>query len=573
MNRRFMISVLRTAALALAALLPIGSSARAQKPQQYDLVIRNGVIYDGTGAKPLRGDLGIRGDTISAVGDLRGAVGKIEIDARGLAVAPGFINMLSWATESLLHDGRSQGDIRQGVTLEVFGEGWSMGPLSERMKKDVIDRQADIRFDIPWTTLMEYLEHLERRGVSPNVASFVGATTIRIHEIGYEDRPPTPAELKTMRELVRREMEAGALGIGSSLIYAPAFYAETEELIELCKVASEYGGMYISHMRSEGNRLLQSLDELIHISREANLPAEIYHLKAAGRDNWQKLDEVVKRVEAARAEGLRITADMYTYTAGSTGLNGTMPPWVQEGGLRRWIERMQDPKIRKRLAREMRTPTDEWENMNLAVGSPDNILLVGFSNPDLKHLTGKTLAEVARRRGRSPEETAMDLVIEDHSRVQAVYFMMSEENVRKKCKLPWVSLGSDAGSMAPEGAFLKSSTHPRAYGNFARFLGKYVRDEKLLPVEEAVRRMTSLPAGNLGIERRGQLKPGYYADVVMFDPATIQDHATFEQPHQYATGMVHVLVNGVQVLKDGGHTGAKPGRVVRRSGSPRRAGT
>lgn len=533
---------------------------------EYDVVIRGGTIYDGSGSPPFVGDVAIRGDTIAAVGSVGDARGRVEINAAGLAVAPGFINMLSWATESLIADGRSQSDIRQGVTLEVFGEGWSMGPLNERMKREMLERQGDIKYDIPWTTLGEYLEYLVRRGVSTNVASFVGATTIRIHVLGYENRPPTPEELERMRQLVRQAMEEGALGVGSSLIYAPAFYASTDELIELCKVATEYGGLYISHIRSEGNRLLEAIDELIRIAREAKIPAEIYHLKAAGRANWPKLEEAIRRIEAARAEGLRITANMYPYTAGATGLNAAMPPWVQEGGHRAWIERLKNPAIRERVKREMRTPTDQWENLYLMAGSPENVLLVGFKNEALKPLTGKTLAEVARLRGKSPEDTIIDLVIEDDSRVDTVYFLMSEENVKRQIALPWVSFGSDAESLAPEGVFLKSNPHPRAYGTFARVLGRYVRQEKVIPLEEAIRRMTSLPAENLKLDRRGRLKVGYFADVVVFDPAKIQDHATYERPHQYATGVLHVFVNGVQVLKDGEHTGATPGRVVRGPG-------
>jgi N-acyl-D-amino-acid deacylase len=532
----------------------------------YDVVIRGGTIYDGSGSPPFVGDLAIRGDTIAAIGSLGNARGRVEIDAAGLAVAPGFINMLSWATESLIADGRSQSDIRQGVTLEVFGEGWSMGPLNEAMRREILERQGDIKYEIPWTTLGEYLEYLVRRGVSTNVASFVGATTVRIHVLGYENRPPTPEEMERMRQLVRQAMEEGALGVGSSLIYAPAFYASTEELIELCKVAAEYGGMYISHIRSEGNRLLEAIDELIRIAREAKIPAEIYHLKAAGRANWPKLDEAIRRIEAARAQGLRITANMYPYTAGATGLDAAMPPWVQEGGHRAWIERLKNPAIRQRVTREMRTPTDRWENLYLMAGSPENVLLVGFKNEALKPLTGKTLAEVARLRGRSPEDTIIDLVIEDDSRVGAVYFLMSEENVRKQIALPWMSFGSDAESLAPEGVFLKANPHPRAYGTFARVLGRYVREEKIIPLEEAIRRMTSLPAENLKLDRRGRLKVGYFADVVVFDPAKVQDHATYERPHQYATGVIHVFVNGVPVLRNGEHTGATPGRVVRGPG-------
>ncbi|HEV3021821.1 MAG TPA: D-aminoacylase, partial [Pirellulales bacterium] len=523
-----------------------------------------GTLYDGTGGKGVVGDLAINGDSIAKLGDLGDAVGTAEIDAEGLAVAPGFINMLSWATESLLADGRSQSDIRQGVTLEVFGEGWSMGPLSDTMRADVIKSQGDIKYDVTWTTLGEFLDHLAGRGISPNIASFVGATTVRIHELGYQDRRPNPRELERMRALVRREMKAGALGVGSSLIYAPAFYADTHELVELCKAAAEYDGLYISHIRSEGNRLLESVDELLQIAREAKIRAEIYHLKAAGRANWPKHENVVARIEAARAEGLAINADMYTYTAGGTGLNAAMPPWVQEGGLERWRERLQEPKTRARVIREMRTPTDKWENLLLAAGSPEQVLLVGFKSETLKPLTGRTLAEVAAQRGTSPEETAINLVVEDESRIETIYFLMDEANVKKNVALPWVSFCSDSESLAPEGAFLKSMPHPRAYGSFARLLGKYVRDEQVLPLETAIHKLTALPAANLGIERRGTLAPGYFADVVVFDPATIADHATYAEPHQYATGVRHVLVNGVSVLRDRKHSGAKPGRVVRR---------
>jgi N-acyl-D-amino-acid deacylase len=526
------------------------------------VIIRGGTVYDGSGSPGARTDVAIQGDRIVKIGDLSSAKAKREIDATNLAVSPGFINMLSWATTSLLADGRSQADIRQGVTLEVFGEGMSMGPLNARMKKNLLEHQGDITYDIPWTTLGEYLEHLVERGVSCNVASFLGATTVRIHVLGYEDRAPTAVELDKMRQIVRDSMREGALGIGSSLIYAPAFYAKTDELVALCEVAAKYDGMYISHMRSEGNRLVEAVEELIHISRAAGLPAEIYHLKAAGKENWHKRDRVIELVEKARASGQRITADMYLYTAGSTGLNGTMPPWVQEGGLQRWIERIRDPATRKRVAQEMRTPTDDWENLLLAAGTPENVLLVGFNSQPLKHLTGKTLAEVAARRGTPPEETAMDLVIEDNSRVDTVYFMMDEDDVRKNVALPWVSFGSDASSPAAEGAFLLSQPHPRTYGNFARLLGKYVRDEKVIPLEEAIRKLSGLPAENLGLRDRGRLAEGYLADVVVFDPATIQDHATYEKPHQYATGVKHVLVNGVAVLADGEHTGAKPGRAV-----------
>jgi len=557
-----------------AVLLTAGCAGFRQPTtvMKYDLILRNGTIYDGSGGAPFVGDVAVNGDTIAAVGKLHGTLARKEIDASRLAVAPGFINMLSWATESLLEDGRSQSDIRQGVTLEIMGEGESMGPLTEQMKRDIATLQGDIKYSIKWTTLGEYLDHLVKRGVSCNVASFIGASTVRVHEIGYADRPPTPAELERMKALVRAAMEEGALGLASSLIYAPAFYAKTDELIALAKVASAHGGLYISHLRSEGNQFLEALDELITIAREADIPAQVYHLKAAGSNNWHKLDAAIQKIEAARAQGLGITADMYTYTAGATGLDAAMPPWVQEGGYTEWAKRLRDPGVRARILREMTTPTDAWESLYLAAGSAERVLLVGFKNPKLKLLTGKTLAEVAKLRGKSPEETAIDLVIEDGSRVGTVYFMMSEENVRKQIKLPWVSFDSDAASMAPEGAFLKSNPHPRAYGNFARLLGKYVRDEQVITLQEAVRRLTTLPAEVLKLERRGALKPGHFADVVVFDPATIQDHATFEKPHQYSTGMRHVFVNGVQVLKDGDHTGAKPGRVVRGQGWKGKAG-
>ena len=555
---------------ALLLVFALGAAACRTSAPAYDLIIRNATLYDGSGAPPRHGDLAIRNDSIAAVGDIGNARGKSEIDAHGLAVAPGFINMLSWAVDSLIADPKSQSDIRQGVTLEVFGEGESMGPLTREMKDYALRRQTDIKYPINWTTLGEYLDWLTRRGVSTNVASFVGATTLREHEIGYADRPPTAEELSRMKDLVRQAMREGALGVGSSLIYAPAFYAKTPELIELSKAAGELGGSYISHMRSEGNRLEEAVDELITIAREANVPAEIYHLKAAGEKNWPKMDSVIRRVESARAAGLKITADMYTYPAGATGLDAMMPPWVQEGGFEKWRERLMDPSIRARVIEEIRTPTDAWENLYLLAGSADRVLLTGFKQDNLKPLGGKTLAEVARMRGKTAEETAIDLVIEDESRVETVYFLMSEDNVRKQVALPWVSFASDAGSIAPEGVFLKSMVHPRTYGNFSRLLAKYVRDEHVVPLEEAVRKLTSLPATNLKLQRRGRLAPGYFADIVVFDPATIQDHATFEKPHQYATGVVYVIVNGVQVLRDGEHTGATPGRVVRGPGYGKR---
>jgi N-acyl-D-amino-acid deacylase len=497
------------------------------------------------------------------MGDLSAATATTTVDAAGLVVAPGFINMLSWANEALIQDGRSLSGIRQGVTLEVMGEGSSMGPLNEAMKQELVERQGDIKYDVAWTTLAQYLEHLVHRGVSPNVASFVGATTVRIHELGYADRAPTAEELERMRALVRQAMAEGALGVGSSLIYAPAFYAKTPELVALAAEAGKHGGTYISHLRSEGNDLLPALDELIGIARAAAVPAEIYHLKMAGEANWPKLDSVIARVERARAEGLRITADMYTYTAGATGLDAAMPPWVQEGGLQPWRQRLQDPATRARVLREMRAPAVGWESLYQLAGSPERVLLVAFKQDSLKYLTGKSIAEVARLRGTSPEEVAMDLVVQDNSEVGTVYFLMSEENVKRQIALPWMSFGSDAASLAAEGVFLEANPHPRAYGNFARLLGKYVREEKATSLEDAIHRLTSFPAENLGLERRGALRPGYFADVVVFDPATIADLATYEQPHQYATGVRDVFVNGTQVLKDGAHTGAKPGRVVR----------
>ncbi len=547
------------------ALLLCVAHLTCARPPEYDLLIRDGHIYDGNGGPPILGSLAVMGDRVVAVGALENAVARTVIEAAGLAVAPGFINMLSWADEPLLVAGRSLSDIKQGVTLEVFGEGWSMGPLNDRMVAEQRSAQGDLKFEIPWRTLGEYLDHLQRRGTSPNVASFVGATTLRIHEIGYDDREPTADELARMKELVRQAMREGALGVGSSLIYAPAFYAKTAELVELCRAAGEFGGMYISHMRSEGARLLDAIDELITIAREAKVPAEIYHLKAAGRDYWGDADAALLKIENARREGLRITANMYMYPAGATGLAATMPPWVQEGGYDAWVARLKDPAIRRRLRKEMTTPTIEWENFFTGAG-PEGILLVGFKSEMLKPLTGKTLAEVSRQRGTSPEETAMDLVIEDGSRVEAVYFLMSEENIRTQLRRPWVSVGSDAGSLAAEGPFLLSNPHPRAYGNFARWLGRYVRDEKLVSLEEGIRRLTSLPATNLGLADRGRLQPQAMADIVVFDPAAIADHATFDKPHQYATGVRHVVVNGVAVLRDGEHTGATPGRVVRGPG-------
>jgi len=552
-----------TLALCLAA-----ACAPAVTPGRpgYDLIIRGGTVYDGSGQPPFVGDIGISGGRISALGDLSGSSAGREVDARGLAVSPGFINMLSWANVALLHDGRSQGNIRQGVTLEIFGEGSSPGPLNDEMRRRSLDSQGEIKYEIPWTTLGGYLEHLEQRGISPNVASFVGATTVRIHELGQVNRAPTPDELARMEALVEAAMREGALGVGSSLIYAPADYARTDELIALARAAGRHGGMYISHVRDEGGGLLVAVDELLTIAREARVPAEIYHLKASGRANWAKLDSVIAKVDSARAAGMRITADMYTYPASSTGLDATMPTWVQEGGYDAWAARLRDPATRARVAAEMRGEGSSYDNAFANAGGPGGILLVSFREDSLRYLVGRTLEDVSRMRGTPPEETAMDLVIQNGGDVGSIYFTMSEDNVRKKIGLPWVSFGSDAGSYATEGVFLNSGTHPRAYGNFARLLGRYVREEKIIPLEEAVRRLTLLPATNIGIRDRGALRPGYMADIVIFDPGTIIDHATFEKPHQYSTGVRDVFVNGVQVLREGEHTGATPGRVVRGPG-------
>ncbi len=546
-------------------LLILLATACAPK-EKFDVIIRNGTIYDGTGTKAFRGDLAIRADTIAAIGDLKNAGAAMEIDATGMAVAPGFINMLSWAGKSLMEDGRSQSDIRQGVTLEVMGEGWSDGPVNDKMRNEAIEEQGDIRYNIPWNTLGEYLDFMQKKGVSTNIASFVGATTVRIYVIGYKDRAPTAEELDSMKLLVRQAMEEGAIGLSSALIYAPASFSKTHELIELAREAAKFHGMYISHMRSEGDQLMQALNELITISDSAHIKSEIYHLKAAGKDNWNKMDKVIARIDSARSAGLDITADMYTYTAGGTGLYATMPQWVQEGGQDAWINRLKDPSIRARVKKEMDVPGKDWENFFYMVGSPDNIILGVFKNDSLKKFTGMTVAQVAASRGMSPEETIMDLVIHDNSPVESIFFLMTEDNIRKQIVLPWVSFGSDEQSLAPEGVFLKSFPHPRAYGNFSRVLGKYTRDEHLMTLEAAVRKLTSLPATNMKISRRGTLRTGYYADIVVFDPKKIADHAKYDNPHQYSTGVSDVFVNGKQVIRNGEHTGIYPGRVVRGPG-------
>lgn len=549
---------------AAAGLALVCAQSAGSAPPAYDLLIRGGTIYDGSGGAGVAGDVGVKGDRIVCVGSCPGVAAK-TVDAKGKAVAPGFINMRSWSTESLIQDGRAQSELRQGVTLQVMGEGDSMGPLSPEMKRLAVQRQGDIKYPITWTTLDEYLRFLEAKGVSVNVASFIGSATPRIHELGEGDVDPTPDQLARMRSLVVKAMEDGALGVGSSLIYAPGSYAETDELVALVTEAGRCGGMYISHMRSEGNRLEEAVDELISISRRSGAPAEIYHLKASGQANWGKLDSVVARIEAARAEGLRITTDMYTYPAGSTGLDAAMPTWVQAGGVETWIERLKDPATRAKVKAEMIGEPVGFENLQRHAGA-EGTLLVGFKNPKLKPLTGKTLAQVAKARGVSPQDAAIDLVIEDGSRVQVVYFLMDEANVARQVALPWMSFGSDAEAQAPEPPFTLSSTHPRAYGNFARLLAKYVRDEKRLTMAEAVRKLSALPAHNLGLRERGLLKRGYFADVVVFDPAKIQDHATFEKPHQFSTGVSEVVVNGQLALERGEPTTARPGRVVRGRG-------
>src|SRR5438874_5945053 len=554
--------------LTLTLILPLlligiaqGQSRSESKPQSFDIIIKGGTLYDGTGRAPIKADVGIKGDRIAAVGNLSQATAPTIVDAKGLAVAPGFINMLSHSETSLIVDPRSLSEIKQGVTTQIFGE-LSMGPLNDQMKQRLRESQGDVKYEIEWTTLAEFLTYLEKRGVSQNVASFIGAPTIREYVIGLGDKPPTPAQLDQMRELVRREMEAGALGITTALIYPPAFFAKTDELIELCKVAAKYQGKYISHMRSEGNQLLEALDELIRISREGGIPAEVYHIKAAGQKNWPKIDQLLSHIEAAQNEGLKIRANMYTYTAAGTGLDACLPPWTEDGGYPALFKRLRDPATREKIAAEVRVDSNAWENLYLAAGSPDKILLAGFKSEKLKPLTGKSLAEVAKMRGKDPIETIMDLLSEDESRIDAMYFLMSEENVRKELAKPWISFGSDEASQAPEGVFLKSNPHPRAYGNFARVLGKYTREEKVLTLPEAVRRLSALPAINLGHDHRGFIQEGMFADVVVFDPATIADRATFDNPHQYAVGVKHVFVNGVQVLKDGEHTDAKPGRAL-----------
>ena len=551
-------------AILIGVLAAFLAGCGAQK--EYDAIVRGGTVYDGTGAPGVVADIAIEGDRIAAIGDLDDAKADRVIDASGLAVAPGFINMLSWANESLIEDGRGESDLRQGVTLEIMGEGSSMGPLNGAMKEEAVARQGDIKYPIEWTSLGDYLGFLERKGVSLNVASYVGATTIRVHELGYEDRAPDAAELERMQDLVRAAMREGALGVGSSLIYAPAFYADTDELIALTKAAAEFDGGYISHMRSEGDRYLEAIDEVLKIAREAGTRAQIYHLKPAGAANWGKSVQGLEKLDAARAAGVDVSADIYTYSAGATGLDAAMPPWVQEGGHDAWVVRLKDPEVRARVIAEMRAPAVGWESLYQLAGGAENVLLIGFKNDALKPLTGKTLAEVAALRQTSPEDTMIDLVIEDDSRVDTAYFLMSEENIRRNIAWPHTMFGSDSAALSPQGVFLKSNAHPRAYGSVARLFAKYVREEKVITVEEAVRRLTSLPADHLRLRERGRLAAGNFADVVVFDPATIQDHATFDKPHQLSTGVSHVFVNGVLTVENEEHTGAKAGRVVRGPG-------
>ena len=532
---------------------------------KYDVIIRNGMIYDGTGGTPYKGDIAINADTIAVIGD-PDASAKNEIDAKGLAVAPGFVNMLSWSNESLILDGRSESELRQGVTLEVMGEGESMGPLNAKMKDRMQKGQTDIKYSVDWNTLGGYLSLLEKKGISCNVASFVGATTIREYVVGEDNRIPTPGELDSMKLLVAQAMKDGAMGVGSSLIYPPAFFAQTNELIALCSEAGKYGGSYISHIRNEGNKLLEALHELITIAKEANVHAEIYHLKAAGKDNWWKMDSLIKIVDSSRRQGLDITADMYTYFASATGLTASFPPSLQDGGFGKLWQRLHDPKIREQMKQEMNSNALGWENTYYGAGGAEHVLLLEFRQDSLRKYVGKTLAEVAKLRGSTPEETAMDLIIEDSTRVGVSYFSMTEDNIKKEVALPWITFCSDAASQAPEGVFLHSNPHPRAYGSFIRVLGKYSRDEKIIPLQEAIRKLAKLPCINLKIQKRGELKAGNYADVVVFDPATVTDHATFEKPHQYATGIIHVWVNGEQVINNGEHTGAKPGRFIKGPG-------
>lgn len=540
-------------------------SSCTQQQHQFDAIIRNGMVYDGSGNKPYKGDIGINADTIAFIGDLKDAKAKSETDAKGMAVAPGFINMMGHSEEALIQDGRSQSDIRQGVTTEIFGE-FSMGPLNAKTKQQLQNGQGDIKYKVEWNTLGEYMNFLEKKGISPNIASFVGTGIVRQNVIGENNVLPTPAQLDSMKLLVKQAMEEGALGVTNALIYPPDFFAKTDELIELSKVAAKYGGTYSSHIRSEGNKLIEAVQELIKISKEANIPAEIFHLKAAGKNNWQKMDSVIKIIEKARGEDLDITADMYTYLAGATGMTSAFPPGLQDGGFGKLWQRLHDPVIRKQMIKAMNTDAADWENLYYGAGGAEHVLLLSFKQDSLKKYTGKSLAEVAKIRGTTPEETAMNLIIEDSTRVGVAYFLMSEDNVKKQVALPWVSFGSDEASYTTEGVFLKSNAHPRAYGNFARVLGLYSRDEKVISLKDAIAKLAALPAKHLKLNKRGELKKGYYADIIIFDPKKVKDNATYEKPHQYADGMMDVFVNGIQVLKNGEHTDAKPGKFLKGPG-------
>lgn len=560
---------LRLLPVALLLAACVSGRAAVDQPvvtQAYDLILRGGTVYTGTGEEPFVADVAIHGDRIAAIGDLRQARATRVVDVQGLAVAPGFINAHSWATGSLIKDPRGLSDLMQGVTTEVFGEGITMGPLNAELKHR-LETEYDPDFPPPgypitWSTLHEYLQHLQDKGVTPNVASLVGATTLRQYVVGDENRPPTPAELERMRELTEHEMRMGALGVGSRLAYAPASYASTEELIALAEVASKYGGQYMSHIRSEGNTLLEAVNEFLRVADEAEIGATIYHLKAAGAENWPKMDSVLAAVDEARARGKDITATVYPYRAGSTGLDASIPHWAHEGGPEALRARLRDSEARRRIAEDIRSRTTDWENYYRLSGSPENIVLVEFQQDSMKKYTGMTLARVAELRKADPVETLMDLVLHDESLVQTVYFMMSEENLQEQIRRPWVMLGSDAPSIAAEGDFLQSSVHPRAYGTFARFLGEYVREKRLIPLEEAIRRITSMPADHLSLTDRGRLQESKFADVVVFDPQAIDDRATFDDPHQYAAGVAHVFINGIQVLREGRHTGAFPGRAL-----------
>jgi N-acyl-D-amino-acid deacylase len=538
-----------------------------EQKRQYDTIIRNGLIYDGNSGKPYKGDIAIVNDTIAFIGDLSNASAKNEVDAKGNAVAPGFINMMGHSEDALIQDGRCNSDIRQGVTTEIFGE-FSMGPLNAKMKQQLQDGQGDIKYKVEWNTLGEYMNFLEKKGISCNIASFVGTGAVRQYVIGEDNKAPTPTQLDSMKLLIRQAMEEGALGVTNALIYPVDFFAKTDELIALSKEASKYGGTYSSHMRSEGNKLLEAVEEIITISKEANIPVEIFHLKAAGKNNWGKMDSVINRVERAGKEGLKVSADMYTYIAGATGMTSAFPPSLQDGGFGKLWERLHNPAIRKQMATAMNTDAADWENLFYGAGGAEHILLLSFKQDSLKKYTGKTLAEVAKMRSKSVEETAMDLIIQDSTRVGVAYFLMNEDNVKKQVALPWVSFGSDEASYTTEGVFLKSNAHPRAYGNFARVIGKYCRDEKVVSLQQAIYKLANLPAKNLKLQKRGELKVGNYADIVIFNPAKVKDNATFDKPHQYAEGMIHVFVNGIQILKDGEHTGNKGGRFVKGPGYP-----